>query len=267
MGKKDKQQKNKFARPWLKASLWILLTLVLANVFSSAGAALSGSENTVTVASILAAFAALLLFYLSFRKSGFRGFFGGNRKLGWLLVLPVAVYALITLVFASKAPTLELFLFAMEAGVLEETLFRALPIALLVRARNFEEDRMPGIIIVTSVAFGLLHITNYFSGAPLGVSVYQAALCVCTGVFLGAAYLRSGNILPMMSVHFLQDIIAFLNTTSNTDGLMNRISLTPDVIFDIVTAPVILAFGIRYMRREKRADAVRVWKQIWSAEE
>ena len=266
MKKKENRRRNRYARPVLGALGQFLKCFFLLLAVQTVVQSLTDNEDMGTVAAILAAVLALLLFTLSARRDGFRGFLRGNAKLGLLLLIPAFIYSLAGLFFASRGFTLSNFLLAVMAGVFEEAVFRAIPIAFMMRAWEFDEKKIPAVLLITAVTFGAFHITNVFSGASLKVSLIQAAECVAVGCLFGAIFLRSGNILPLMLDHFLQDVIAFLNGVSNTDGVMNDLTWTPDVILDAVVVPLMLVLGLWYVRKEKRGEISELWKGLWSWE-
>lgn len=267
MKKEKKLRERSFKLPIFKWVLWMIFTMVIVNIFTMFAAAFTRNESVLGFMAVLGGVFMLFVFKWHYRRSGFRGFLGGDHPTAWRLMLPEIIYCIISIVFATIPPSVYSMVFALEAGVLEEVLFRALPIALLMRAWNFDEKRMPLIQWITALVFGLMHISNVMAGAALGVSVYQAVLCVTTGVFFGAIFIRTGNLLPLMFSHFLQDAIAFLNEASNTGGIMGAVTLRADVVFDIVFSVVMIIMGIWYMRSEKRAEAAAVWKEIWSVKD
>ena len=267
MEKKEKAARKKYSRPVLGSLGQVLKVFLLMFAVQIVLGTLSGSENMGAVAAILAAVLALFLFTFSARKDGFRGFLRGEPKRGLLLLIPAMIYSLCGFFFASKGFTLSNFLLAVMAGVFEETMFRALPIAYMMRGWDFDEKKIPVVLFITAASFGLFHVTNVFAGASLKVSLIQAAECICVGYLFGAVFLRSGNVLPLMFAHFLQDVIAFLNGVSNNDGVMNDLSWTPDVIFDAVVMPLMLVLGLWYIRKEKRGEISALWKELWNGKE
>ena len=62
--------------------------------------------------------------------------------------------------------------------------------------------------VIPAAAFALTHVTNIVS---MGLSdvLKQALLTLFMGVFLGAVYIRTGNICPIILGHSLHDIMAF----------------------------------------------------------
>jgi uncharacterized protein len=90
---------------------------------------------------------------------------------------------------------LQLGLLAALAGVAEEVLFRGVVQTALYRV--LEE---PVAILVAGAIFGLAHF----------VSSTYALLAALVGVYLGAVFLLSGNLLAPILAHALYDFVALI---------------------------------------------------------
>jgi membrane protease YdiL (CAAX protease family) len=90
---------------------------------------------------------------------------------------------------------LQLGLLAALAGVAEEMLFRG--VVQIALARVFAE---PVAVLVAGVIFGAAHF----------VSSTYAVLAAIVGVYLGAVFLASGNLLAPILAHALYDFVALI---------------------------------------------------------
>ena len=81
------------------------------------------------------------------------------------------------------------------AGLVEELIFRGL----LFRAMY--KDDQKAAIIVGSLTFGMGHIVNLLSGAPLLETLLQIAYATAIGYLFIVIFLKSGSILPCMIAH------------------------------------------------------------------
>ena len=94
---------------------------------------------------------------------------------------------------------LELAVIAILAGIGEELLFRGV-------VQSWTADKIGGPygpeigLAVAAVIFGLLHC----------VTVTYALLAACIGLYLGALWLATGNLLSPIVCHALYDFIAFV---------------------------------------------------------
>ena len=94
---------------------------------------------------------------------------------------------------------LELAVIALLAGIGEELLFRGV-------VQSWTADKIGGAygvgigLAVAAVIFGLLHC----------VTVTYALLAACIGLYLGALWLATGNLLSPIVCHALYDFLAFV---------------------------------------------------------
>ena len=265
--KKERVKKPRFRRPVWGFIGWFLLTTLILTVMGIPDAVVEeiGAGLPFGIFMILGGLVALLIFFLTYRREGFKGCLGGNIPLGLKLELPEFIYIALSTIYIGMAPTLVTTAISLQAGITEEIWFRAIPIAYLIRAWRFDEKKIPVIAVITAALFALTHAGNVLAGAPVKSTVFQVACCFCSGIVAAAVYIRCGSILPCMVLHFLQDFVALLNTASVSEsGVMTEISFTPDIIFDCVVSPILLAIGIYYLRKAKRGEAMELWKKKWS---
>lgn len=266
------QKKTKFRKPVAGAIGWMLLIFLIVNVLTLPVAffdPLLRNEKSMMAVSLITAIGGILslfIFHICYKRDGFRNFItNGSFKLAALLIIPALLYNLSGLFFATTFPTLRSSILSLQAGFFEETMFRAVPIAYLMRAYKFNEKKITFSVILTSILFGLIHATNMLMGAPLGATIYQVVCATGIGIFFGAVYMRTGNILWCIFSHILQDFLAFLNEAAvNESGVMKEITFTPDVIWDILIMAVFTVLGLYYIRKSKRGEITERWKKIWS---
>ena len=100
---------------------------------------------------------------------------------------------------------------AAEAGILEETLRFLNIIILLYAMKNRPKLQVPLTILISSLLFGSMHITN-FGWQALAPTIAQAASAFGAGLFLAILYLYSGKLWLAMLEHFLVDYLIFVQT-------------------------------------------------------
>lgn len=267
-----KQKKTKFKHPVGGAIGWMLLVLLISNLFTLPAGIIDPlfqSEKAMIVMSVLTAIGSvvsLCIFHSSYKREGLHNFVtSGSFKLASLLIIPSLLYNLSNLFFATMAPTLRSSLLSLQAGFFEEILFRAIPIAYMIRAYKFDEKKIVFPVVLTSLLFGLAHASNMLLGAPLFTTIYQVVCTIGIGIFFGAIYMRTGNIIWCIFSHLLQDFLAFLNEASVGDnGVMKEIEISPLIILDIIVTVVFTVVGLYYIRKSKRGEITERWKKIWS---
>ena len=90
-------------------------------------------------------------------------------------------------------------------GFSEETMFRGI----LYRALRGPLDVWPAIL-VTTAAFGSVHILNGFTTGDFASAITQATTAACTGLLLIAILLRTGSLWAAIIFHALWDWATFL---------------------------------------------------------
>jgi len=114
-------------------------------------------------------------------------------------------------------------------------------------------------LIFSSALFGLSHITNLFIGASFGITMLQIFSAAAAGVFMGAVYLRTGSFLPGMLVHFLHDLLSYMEYGVGASvGEIEAIDITEVVIFTIVQ--IVLTY---FLIKGKNESMQTVWEKIW----
>lgn len=230
-------------------------------------------ENVNAVCFMLSAFICLLLFRLWFRRDGFKGCFSGaglrNRE-AWMfvlcgLLLDVVVTA-VSYVFTKTVPVVPAvpaLLVAFQAGIGEETIFRAVPAAIMMK-NNPSRKRMWAAVIITSAVFGLVHMGNITAGAALNGAIVQSVNAACMGLFFAAVYLRSGNILLTMVFHALHDVIAVTDPAQATGVFTTSSFSTLDLLLLGAIAAAYAAAGIFLLRKSKWDEIKATWANTWA---
>lgn len=124
------------------------------------------------------------------------------------------------------------------APLCEELLFRAIIFKRLSKIFNIYVG-----IIISSLVFGLLHIEL----AIIGAFLFGLACCIL--------YVKYKNILIPMTVHFLNNLLAFLpqldlNNSTNSSTLSQTDALT-SLIFGIVLFAIGMFFFIKFIIKNK----------------
>ena len=154
------------------------------------------------------------------------------------------------------------FLRAFAPGFSEETAFRGLGVANYLRKVKTEKGVVT-IFWLSSIVFGLAHVANVLVGAPLLISVGQAAYAIGIGMILGAVYLRTGNLWPTILGHMSVDFMEFIRgDLGSSGGIMSSIGVGDWIT--IVAGVIGIILGLYLIRPSKRAEIVDLWKTKWS---
>ena len=192
----------------------------------------------------------------------------GSWGKSFRLLIPLYIYWVFlfgTFGYLSKsfpfgAISLSSFLAAIMAGAGEEVAFREVGISYMARQWN-DENKIILMAIIPAAAFALTHITNIVS-MSLSDVLKQALLTFFMGVFLGAVYIRTGNIWPIILGHSLHDIMAF-----SASEKLSMLGLNlPDwsvTLLTVIEAGLLIS-GLYMLRKSKRAEIIALWDKRWS---
>ncbi len=162
-------------------------------------------------------------------------------------------------------PSFAKLLTAIAAGTMEELLFRGFLITPMLKG-NVDRKRIITAIIISSVAFGLIHSTNIFMGADVGMTIKQLFTSALLGVCFGSMYIATGSLLPCIIIHTVHDIVAFSSSAGVTDNGIMVSKLTPlDFIVGVGFA-AILAFAIVRvaLNKDRDEETINLWKETWN---
>lgn len=102
-------------------------------------------------------------------------------------------------------------------GVLEETVFRGLLWASL--PARWPVSR---VLLVTSLGFGALHVTNGLVTGDWGTAVLQAIVVTPLGLWLGVVRLRTGWLGASIGLHALHDAASAALVTLTASGVLSQ---------------------------------------------
>ena len=244
-----------------------LIGVVAALVLSEFG---FDTRTTAAVSGCIGSILVLILWYLinqpKYRFMPRKGEISGSFK---LILIPMLVYwAMIFGFFAyfckgfPFAPIgMREFFMAVMAGLVEEVCFREIAVSYMAK-RWMSEKNIPLIAIASGVLFGLTHITNVL-GNELIDTLYQVVLCILTGVFYAAIYLRKGNVWVLCLFHSVHDILTFMASAGVTAKGVTEI---PDWYLTFVVAIefVLCLYGFFLIRKAKRQEIIDLWDYKWS---
>ena len=224
------------------------------------------TNNAMGVGTAVGAVVAIGLFYLWFRPS-FDGMLKKKKLLtGLLLLLPILIVhwigSVVSWIQFGTAGVLLAFLRAFAPGFGEEAAFRGLGVANYLRTDPSEKSIVK-VFWLSSVVFGLVHVSNAIAGAPILISLGQAAYAAGIGMVLCAVYLRTGNLWPCIIGHMSLDFMELIRDDVGSSGGILSDMGAGDFI-TIVAGVAGIACGLYLIRPSKRAEIVALWKDKWT---
>ena len=160
-------------------------------------------------------FAALILFWI--KRNGLMEKYGlvlpkYNVAKAWFY-LPLAIVACSCLAFGivirfSPLETVLYLTSMITVGFLEEILFRGF---LFV---GIAKENLRNAIIVSSLTFGIGHITNLLNGQPLLETLMQIAFAVSVGFALVAIFYKGKSLIPCIVFHAVNNSLSAFEKTN-----------------------------------------------------
>lgn len=160
-----------------------------------------------------------------------KGLFIGGFLVGICLLLIVSA---LKGVFYNKGanellplPQIAIFVATMAGiGIAEEFIFRGVILNLLIDRFEKTTKGIYASIAVSSIIFGLAHISNIISGVSIKSSLIQAVGAMVLGVLLSAIYLRTKNIWVVAILHAFMDFSSLIGSglfgTNSLAGVINN---------------------------------------------
>ena len=236
-------------------------------IFGGIGGVLEKIHIPEEITIIIGAFVALLIHHWWFKPEYEGSLKGGNLKLGFKLASLMCIYyaflIIQMLVWGEfRIPSVTSTLTAILAGTVEETVFRALPVSLMMR--NWKGAKIPVVIAVSAICFGLTHGSNVLMGASIPMTVFQVLATCLMGVAFAAVYIRCGNILPVMIMHGLTDYICFMDAAQASENGVMIANLQVNNFIDLVVCVIMAAIGLYLVRPAKHEEIKSLWDKKWN---
>lgn len=186
--------------------------------------------------------AAVLTRGYAWRRVGFRRLATARElRLYWVPLFPVLPALPAALSALPRTPVADLVLLVALAalvGFVEEVTFRGLLLRWLVPRGLWRAA------IVSSVAFGLMHLVNLLVGGDSGATLVQVGYATSLGFAFAAVTLRTGVLWPLVIIHALVDAAGFRTVAQASPTGMTA----TDVVLPAVYAVGFLIYGILILR-------------------
>jgi membrane protease YdiL (CAAX protease family) len=223
------------------AVVWIVAYVVLSSIADNVSADLGVVKSITSVLHV----AMMLILFFWIRKNGLMKKYGLCKPSvpakNFLYYIPLAVIA-----FASLLTGIELRFTALETlcfvvsmccvGFIEEVIFRGF----LFRA--MEKDNLRTAIIVSSLTFGLGHISNLFngSGRTPASSAVQIIFAVLVGLVLVTIFYRGGSLIPCIVFHSV-------NNALGAFGAEGQLDQRTEMIINLILIVIVLGGYLLYL--------------------
>jgi len=193
--------------------------------------------------------------------------------LGWYAILyAVAIYIINAAnipaeywVAPKLLPLLSAFAMAFAIGLMEEVLVRGLVLNVLLNNSNGTRKDVLKACWISSVMFGVMHLTNFFAGAAFIETVGQVIYAAFIGMFLAAVYIRTKSLWVPIILHAIIDLQglimgALLSPQALENSLPQQATTIMEEIISSLGAVVIslpfVVVALILLRKKKIKDVV-----------
>lgn len=239
-----------------------------------------GLSMIAELAAGIVAFLFLLLFgYQGKLKEKGKGFVLGLYIGGFLtgyccLTLMAQCYVQALDADAKLVSALEIVFFVLTMfliGWTEELIFRGVVMNLFLERFSKTKRGILASVILSSVLFGAVHLTNISSGVSLASASIQAVTAGLLGVILGAVYVRSGNLWLVIMYHALVDFAGLMGSGLFGGGTpvdqINQMSAANLIMVPILLIPCVILLRPRKLQElEMEANDIVVFETCEEAE-
>ena len=240
-----------------------LVTFLLSTLLHFVIPVFPANANPIIVLGV--GFLALFLFKLWYKPEYSGSVVYSEYGKVWILLIGYVLffgYGVLDMVMKHETYklTLTAFCMALFAGVLEETVFRGLLIPVMMRKKK----NLAVALFVSSAIFALTHGANIFVGADPGYTLVQVGSSFLLGVFLGATYLLSGNIIIPIAIHVIHDILALGVQSKVTEQGVITASVTAKTFIEEIPVLLLCIFTIIIVFQKKNRDTISsIWDKKW----
>lgn len=196
-----------FKKELIFFAIWTVIyfaLVILANVLSNFVIKIPNSIN----AFVEILFPIVVITYL--KKKSLLSYYGINslknlRYKNLLFCVPMIIIAFLNLGFGihinySRQQLLLISIAMLGVGFSEEILFRSFLIKAVINKNT------KAAIFITSIVFGIIHLTNLFGGANLIQTVLQVIYATSFALMCSLFFIKTNNIIPCMICHSLVNI-------------------------------------------------------------
>lgn len=271
MSKKPRTHSLCEKMPFITVIVSIIITMTFVGIGGSLGDTISSDVGYLGMC--LFAVIAMLIFKLWFSPE-FKGFVkpGGSAKDICIVMIPFVIHEIFILiepVFLQRPfyfnSSFSALIMSLTAGFAEETMFRIIALAIVMR--YVKKEKRFVLIIILAVIFGLSHVGNLMAGADSTMTVTQVIHATFMGFLLTGLYLGTGSVIFPIFAHCLHDFISFTTDPSlSEDGVIMQQYSTGQLVYEVVLAVIIGIVALYLLSKNKFTKANELWDEKWSKE-
>ena len=255
--------------PYIAVVFSIIIPMLIVGIGGSLSEKVLGDAGNIGIC--IFAVIAMLAFKLWF-SPGFKGFVKPVclAKDICIVLIPFVILEIFTLIeplFLQRSfyfiPSLSAVTMGLAAGFGEETMFRILSLAIVMR--YVKKEKRFTVIIILAVIFGISHAGNVTQGADLFMTVVQVFYSLFMAFLLTCMYLKTGSVIFPVFAHGLHDFISFTTDPSlSEEGIITQQYGTGQLVYEHVLVMIIGIASLYLLRKDKLSKANEIWDEKWS---
>ena len=256
-------------RPYIAVALSMIIPALIVGAGGILGEKFSSDAGNVGMC--IFAVITMLVFRLWFSPD-FKGFVksGCSAKDICIVMIPwgiLVVFTLIEPLFLQRPfyfnPSLSAVVMGLAAGFGEETMFRILSLAIVMR--YVKKEKRYAVMIILAVIFGLCHAGNVTQGADPVMTAAQVIHSVFLAFLFTGLYLGTGSAVFPVFAHGLHDFICFTTDPSlSADGIITQQYATGQLLYELVLAVIIGIASLCLLNKNKLTKVDELWNEKWS---
>lgn len=144
-------------------------------------------------------------------------------------------------------------------GIFEELLFRGVVLNAFQDAFAAKCTKtIWASLILSALAFGLMHLTNLTSGQNMVGTLMQVTEATAVGLCFGAVYLRCRNIWTVVILHALTDLSGAIGTNarSTVDVQNTNVNAATSILSILPSIVILLGLTFFFLRRSKMDEMI-----------
>lgn len=269
MNKKPRNHSLCEKKPYIAVILGIIIPACFLGIGGSLGEMVSSETGNLGIC----IFAVIMMIIFKYWFSpDFKGFVKAetSSKNICIIMLPFIVLIIFTLItplfmglpfcFNSSFKAITM---GLSAGFGEETMFRLLALAIIMR--YVKKEKRLATVILLSVIFGLTHLGNISQGADMLMSVAQVITSTFMGFMFSELFLMTGSAVFPIFAHGLYDYICFTTDPYlSADGILTQQYSTGRLVYDLIVAVIVGIFALCLLSKNKMAKAGEIWDKKWN---
>lgn len=189
---------------------------------------------------------------------------GTSWRYLWFCIPPIVIFAFSAwdilsgniAINAGLPDVIIYFLLNLSVGFYEEMIGRSFVLNLLLQKWGKTRNGMYLAVIVSSLIFGLIHLTTVILGKrELIPGIGQAVYCIYFGVFFAGCMIRFQSVWPPIILHTIFDLLGSAVGLTERFGEIEQASLSATFMNALFLLPVLLC-GLLLLRKVSFAATI-----------